>query len=117
MNSIMLDGKEFEIDDECFDLVKYFNEIGLKTISCCSGHNKQNFRIIFDNSISDDDISKFLNDKVNKYNHSIFLGKFVKWARVYSGKIVLSWMYEAEKIGFAKVDFKRLKQYDDIINL
>ena len=46
MKSIMLDGKEFEIDDECFDLVKYFNEIGLKTISCCSGHNKQNFRII-----------------------------------------------------------------------
>ena len=46
---------------------------------CWSGHGKQNFRIIFDNSVTDEDIEKFLKDKVNKYKHSMFLGKFVKW--------------------------------------
>lgn len=109
---VILNGKEILIDEECVDLVLYFNDIGLKTFMCCSGHGEQNFRIIFDNLVTDEDIAIFLKDKVNKYNHSMFLGKFVKWARVRSGEIVQNWMYAAETVSFAEVDYRRLKEYD-----
>lgn len=109
---IIINDEEVLIDKECIDLVLYFNNAGLKTCMCCSGHGIQNFRIIFDDTIMDNDICNFLKEKVNKFNHSIFLGKFSKWTRIISGEIKQTWMYEAEKISFAQIDYKRLKEYE-----
>lgn len=112
MALIKINNKEVEIEDDCIDLVLYFNEVGLKTYMCCDGHDRQNFRIIFDDSVSDNDIFDFLKDKTNKYNHSMFLGKFVKWARIISGETKLSWMYIAERKTFAKIDYQKLAKDD-----
>lgn len=45
---INIDGNEIEVDKNCAEMVLFFNEIGLKTILCCEGHEKPLYRIWFD---------------------------------------------------------------------
>ncbi len=40
-------GINAEIDDEMWPLVDALNTLGLKTTSCCSGHNKKMAQIAF----------------------------------------------------------------------
>ena len=108
-----------DIDNECIDLVKWFNENGLPTIYSCQGHeeNKLNtYHIIFDSSVLDEDIQKLLQKYSNKYDHSPFLGKFNKWMRKSSNEIINNWIYQVgtkeDKINynFAKHDLNILKR-------
>lgn len=102
-------GKLVEIDNNCVPLVKHFNKIGLDTKFCCEGHNKyENFEIMFEDYITDEQMVDFLNQYANKYNHSPFLGKFVKWYRRMSGKIVSNWIYAVDTVKQADIDYKRL---------
>lgn len=105
-----------KIDMECRELVKFFNENGLPTNLSCQGHdNFNNYFISFDDTVTDNDIANFLLKYSNKYNHSPFVGKFVKWARKISGEIKMNWRYTiATKNNqldytFAKKDLETMK--------
>lgn len=101
--------KLVEIDDSCVPLVKHFNKIGLDTKYCCEGHNKyENFEIMFEDYVTDEQMFNFLNQYANKYNHTPFLGKFVKWARRMSGKIISNWIYAVDIVEQADIDYKRI---------
>ncbi len=86
------------IDKECIEMVKFFNECGLKTKYCCQGHfeNKtsDNYYIMFDDSVKDVNIFNFINLFENTFTHSPFLGCFVKWMRKISGEIKCNWIYQ-----------------------
>lgn len=62
---LKIDGSCVEIDDECIDMVEFFNKIGLKTSMCCQGHKnvdggRNSFFITFDKSVSDEQMIAFL---------------------------------------------------------
>ena len=102
-------GKKVPIDKCCVPLVKFFNENGLDTKFCCEGHHKyENFEIMFEDYITDEQIFDFLNEYANKYDHSPFIGKFVKWSRRMSGCIASSWLYAVDTVEQADIDYKRL---------
>lgn len=105
---IELDGKIIPIDKYCVDLVLFFNKIGLKTRHSCQGDNTvyHDFNIIFEKSVTDEDIKNFLAPYLNKFNHSDLMGKFVKWGRYIGGKYCENWMYVAYDYGFATIDYK-----------
>ncbi|QDY27049.1 hypothetical protein [Clostridium botulinum] len=101
--------KLIEIDDKCVPLVKYFNEIGLDTKYCCQGHNDyENFNIMFEEYITDEQMINFISEYSTKHKHSPFLGKFVKWYRKMSGEIVCNWMYIVNTYEEANVTYNRL---------
>lgn len=101
--------KQVEIDVNCIPLIQLFNEIGLDTKICCEGHlPNENFNIMFEDYITDEKITSFLEKHSNIYDHSPFCGKFMKWCRKMSGNIVCNWMYIAEKKLYAYRDYKTI---------
>jgi len=103
-----------EIDVECRQMVKLFNDIGLTTKFSCQGHNnilQNSFQIIFDDLINDNSIINFISKFNNVYTHPPFQGKFLKWMRKMNGKIVSNWTYEISygnyktNIKLAKIDY------------
>ena len=76
---MIIRGNKVLIDKDCVDLVKYFNNIGLDTKYSCSGHGEDTFEIVFEDYITDEQMEGFISKYRNKYNHSLFLGKFSKW--------------------------------------
>ena len=105
---IELNNKMVEIDDECVDLVLFFNKIGLKTKFSCQGHEPyEPFEIIFDDSVTDDQIIKFLSVNLNSYQHSNAIGKFAKWHRYMSGQLAINWIFTCRTIEWAKISYKR----------
>lgn len=100
-------GKLIEIDLNCVDMINFFNNENLDTKSCCEGHViGENFNIMFENYISDDDIINFIERYSNKFGHSPFYGKFMKWARKCNGIVIYNWMYIADVKTLAKLDYK-----------
>lgn len=105
-----------EIDELCRPVVKFFNDINLRTKFSCQGHDNNydnNFYIMFHEEVTDEQIYNFISKYLNKYNHSALFGKFVKWARVISGKVVTNWIYMVDlgnnyKLNqlYAQKDFK-----------
>jgi hypothetical protein len=51
---------------------------------------------MFDESVSDVDMMNFISKYSNAWDHSPFIGKFVKWVRKCSGDIISNWMYELD---------------------
>lgn len=109
---MIIRGNKVLIDKECVDLVQYFNSIGLDTKYSCSGHGKDTFEIIFEDYITDEQMESFISKYRNKYNHSLFLGKFSKWCRVMSGKMVYNWIYTAKDVRSAKITYIRIISKD-----
>lgn len=106
---INIRGKDVEIDELCIPLVEFFNSVKLHTKFCCEGHkDSENFHIMFEDCVGDDAIIEFIESYSNKYDHTPFLGRFYKWYRKMSGKIVSNWMYVAEDRNRAKVDYERM---------
>lgn len=66
------------------------------------------FEIMFEDYVTDEQIIDFLNQYANKYNHSPFIGKFVKWYRRMSGNITSNWIYAVNTVEQADIDYKRL---------
>lgn len=85
-----------EIDEKCIPMVRFFNDIGLKTKFSCQGHDdlaNNSFYVMFDESIGSSDIMDFLLRFENNYTHSPFAGRFFKWMRKMNGAIVSNWEY------------------------
>jgi hypothetical protein len=105
MKILNIRGKEVEIDDKCVPLIEYFNSVGLDTKFCCEGHKVgQNFYIMFEDYITDEQMMGFLEKYSNRYDHSPFCGLFVKWYRKMDGEIKSNWMYIAEEYKYAILD-------------
>ena len=110
MATLIIRGKEVEIDNDCVSLIIYFNNNGLDTKYCCDGKNNNGtFYIMFEDYIEDSQMEEFLSKYRSKYDHSPFLGKFVKWCRVVNGKIKYNWMYLAMP-EHAKYDYELLME-------
>jgi len=95
---IVIKDGENPLDSLCIPFLEYFNSIGLKTIESCEGHNlgleqpyepwilhNGMFYIIFDETVSDEDIANFT--KPHGYG-SFLRGNFVKF-----GHRKFKWMY------------------------
>ena len=88
-----------EIDELCRPMVKFFNNINLRTKFSCQGHNNNynsNFYIMFHEDVTDEQIANFLSGYENIFHHSPFMGKFVKWMRLCNGQMITNWMYNVE---------------------
>lgn len=107
--TIYIEGKEIKIDIECINLVKLFNQVGLKTKHSCQGDAQNDFSIIFDDSITDNDMITFISKFKNKYGHSPFIGKFSKWVRLMNNKLSYNWMYTAKDYNAAHITYVRIK--------
>ena len=75
---------DFIDDKECIPLVQFFNDNGLKTKWCCSGkdgHGYGFYYIIFDDSVTDEDLNKMLDKHSYKtrYNGLPFCGATSSW--------------------------------------
>ena len=86
---ISIKGKMIKIDSQCYEIVKYFNNIGLKTKYCCNGHYRQGLYVIFDDNITDKNIEDFI-----KETEGVGGGSFYKWTRMLNGKISSNWIYQ-----------------------
>lgn len=102
-------GEWVNIDIPCIPMVLLLNRIGLITKYCCQGDKYNYFNIMFQDNITDKDIEDFLLKFENQYTHSPFVGKFVKWTRKMSGKIVSNWLYECNSIRSVSDDFNTIK--------
>lgn len=109
---MIIRGNKVLIDKDCVDLVKYFNNIGLDTKYSCSGHGEDTFEIVFEDYIADEQMESFISKYKNKYNHSLFLGKFSKWCRIMSGKVVYNWIYIVKDVRSAKITYMRIISKD-----
>ena len=104
-----------EIDEKCIPMVKFFNDIGLHTKFSCQGHNNtkmNDYYIMFDESITDDDINVFLTKCSNNMDHTPFIGKFIKWARKMNDGIIHSnWMYITD---YGRCDLNHIAAEQDL---
>ena len=57
-NIIQINGEDIVVDQECAEMVLFFNEVGLKTRMCCQGHEKPIFRIWF--NVEDEIVKDFI---------------------------------------------------------
>ena len=106
------------IDEECTDMVRFFNDYGLKTQFSCQGHEDEidnTYFIIFDDCVSDEDIENFI--LPFEGIDSRLRGSFVKWVRKLDGKVKYNWQYQItctdEKTNYkwAKEDLSIFKKY------
>jgi len=85
-----------EIDELCRPMVQFFNGQGLTTKFSCQGHDnsfRNQFDIIFDENVTDDDICNFISKYSNDFDHTPFVGKFTKWIRKVNNIITCNWCY------------------------
>ncbi len=81
------------IDEKCIPSVKLFNSVGLKTLFSCQGHKpSDDFCIIFDDSVTDEDVREFLIKVDNVTGH--IMGGFYRWERCHEGVILSNWQYK-----------------------
>lgn len=103
-----------EIDEKCIPMVKFFNSIGLTTKFSCQGHDniKENeFQIMFEDTVTDDDIYEFLLECSAGRDHTPLVGSFYKWARKMGDSIHVNWMYV---IPYGQHDMNQKYAYDDL---
>ena len=86
---ISINNKIIKIDRQCYEIVKYFNNIGLKTRYCCNGHYEQGLYVIFDDNITDKNIEDFIEE-----TEGVGGGNFFKWTRMLDDKISSNWTYQ-----------------------
>ncbi len=110
-----------ELDEGVVPMVKYFNEIGLKTKMSCSGHpgtEMKMFWIEFDRSVTEKDILEFQENHCMQYFGFTSNGFFCK--RFYldksTNKLVKfeSYRYVAYSVDDAMEDLTRWKLDDDM---
>lgn len=103
---LLINNVSYNIDIGCYDLVSYFNSVGLYTKHSCQGDDINNFYIMFNDNINDDAMITFISSYENSYHHSPFTGKFVKWCRKMNGQIISNWMYQNTNVDHANIDLK-----------
>ena len=103
-----INGTICDIDVECVKMVQLFNNIGLTTKFSCKGDGFGDYEIMFADDITDEDIIKFLSKLSNKYDHSPFCGRFMKWGRKMSGNIKFNWVYRNIDYKHADIDYNTI---------
>lgn len=97
-----------EIDTLCVPFINFFNNIGLKTVGSCEGHNNANlhkFYIDFSKEVSDDDIhyfmKKFPAPFYGVHNNMQIKGHFIKICYGFSnnGSLIENWRYVVDLTG------------------
>ena len=101
------------IDIRCIKLVQLFNNIGLTTKYSCQGNGIGDYEIMFEDNISDKDITNFLIKFSKKYDHTPFCGYFMKWGRKVSGNIQFNWMYINSNSDFADIDYELISKLNN----
>lgn len=88
------------IDEDCRDMVIFFNEMGLTTKYCCSGHNTSIYQVMFADNVTDKMIGDFLYsllpiNETGEIRRTLVQqkGTFTKWARAIDGEIIYNWEY------------------------
>lgn len=65
-----------KIDPECLNLVKAFNKLpGIRTLECCCGHGKSNYRIFFKQHAKDSTrglafLGRIMSRRYNNFAHN-----------------------------------------------
>ena len=105
---IIINNEVVYIEELCYDLVKFFNDIGLTTFSSCQGHDCfSNFEIVFDESVDDVQIYEFVKDyKDELYNFF----PFYKWVRFVDSKLYCNWIFIIDSV------FLRYNDKAEVIN-
>ncbi len=119
--ALSINGEIVNIDKECVDLVNLFNNNGLKTEFCCSGHNEAEFFILFDSSVTDDKMLNFI-EKISVNTTTCILGHFYKWYRKIglnnTNSWYVNWEYKAFSIEKAEYDYGYMvHRLNDEINI
>ena len=111
-----------EMDKDCVPIVKFFNDVGLKTSMCCQGHNLTNmslFWVEFDKSITESDILKFM----AMFKRPFPIGKYFVSNGTFAERIILykngavgkRWRYVAASSIAANDDLRRWKENSGVI--
>jgi len=108
--NIELNNRIVAIDDDCVNLILYFNRIGLKTEFSCCGHGKTNFSIMFTKEITDEQIEEFILKHSNDCKYTPLIGTFNKWLRKLDGKLRYNWRYSCPTIEFAQEDYIKFQE-------
>lgn len=89
-------------------MVKYFNEIGLTTKYSCQGvDGDELFEIMFEDNVTDDMITDFINTQMPKFNYDCMHGAFYKWIRRCHHEVFFSnWLYQSFDSELADLDLK-----------
>lgn len=107
--TVNIRGMECEIDNKCIPLVEFFNDIHLDTKFSCEGHKEwENFEIVFEDYVTDEQILDFVQKYSNKHNHTPFCGRFVKWCRKINDEIKYNWIYIVSKKEWAENDYRTM---------
>ena len=106
-----------DMDNECVPMCDFFNNVGLKTRFSCCGHGVEGYVVIFDDSVSDADIEKFIAKCSHEKDYTPLQGKFSCWMRKCGGVMVENWMYEIpyskrtiSPMKRAKIDLDKMKR-------
>lgn len=105
-----------KIDPLCIPIVKFFNSIGLTTKFCCQGHEiGETFYIMFDESITDEQIYDFIM-KISPGPTTHIHGIISKWTRKVFGVMTSNWEYRISLPDWranhrvAEYDFKLMRR-------
>lgn len=100
-----------DMDKECIPLCNLFNSIGLITQFSCCGHGDNPFKIIFEDSVTDEKIYLFIELLSQTCSYTPIIGAFLKWTRKVDDKIASNWTYQVDKIEWADCDLKSIKEH------
>lgn len=100
-----------DMDKECIPLCDLFNSIGLATQFSCCGHGEAPFKIIFEDSVTDEQIYHFIKVLSQACNYTPIIGAFLKWTRKVDDKIASNWTYQVDKIEWADCDLKSINEH------
>ena len=113
------------MDTECIEMIKFFNEHGLKTEMSCQGHNKTTqslFWISFDSSVHTADIVMFQSKYTDKLGNFCACGHFGRRLCLYTEtsdndttkhKLYGRWEYVAAGIEAAHKDLQNWKELEE----
>ena len=100
-----------DMDKECIPLCVLFNVIGLKTQFSCCGHGDAPFKIIFEDSVTDEKMCRFIELLSQTCNYTPIIGAFLKWTRKVDDEIASNWTYQVDKIEWADCDLKSINEH------
>ena len=106
---------EKNLDEKVKPLVRYFNEVGLRTKMSCQGHNKTNmsmFWIEFDSSVTNGDIVAFQRKHLNRLGGFSCNGRFTIRILASAKGIEYAITYMAATIEAAMGDLKQWNSDD-----
>lgn len=100
-----------DMDKECIPLCDLFNSIGLTTKFSCCGHGESPFQIIFDDTVTDEQIYHCIKVISQGRDHTPIVGSFLKWTRKVDDKIASNWTYQVDKIVWANLDLESIQEH------